>query len=102
MAMRNWEMDTHGNQAYQNLDEEVANPDLEVFDTTTPCVAPSSSKDPLELPQGSITRARTKQFKEAISALVNQVWARHWLDILRKLGLAQQDHLATSCKPNSA
>ncbi|KAA3480577.1 Transposon Ty3-I Gag-Pol polyprotein [Gossypium australe] len=42
-------------------------------DTITPQSAPSSSKDPLELPQGPITRARAKLFKEAISALVNQV-----------------------------
>ncbi|KAH1040032.1 hypothetical protein J1N35_041775 [Gossypium stocksii] len=43
-------------------------------DKITPRSTPSSSKDPLELPQGPITQARAKLFKEAISALVNQVW----------------------------
>ena len=43
-------------------------------DTATLQVQPSSSKEPLELPQGPITRSRAKQFKEAISALVDQVW----------------------------
>ncbi|KAK5772708.1 hypothetical protein PVK06_049002 [Gossypium arboreum] len=45
-----------------------------IIDTTTPRNAPTSNKDPLELPQGPITRVRAKQFKEAISAIVNQVW----------------------------
>lgn len=43
-------------------------------DTATPRVTSSSSKEPLELPQGPITQARAKRFKEAISALVDQVW----------------------------
>ena len=43
-------------------------------DTATLQVQPSSSKEPLELPQGPITRSRAKQFKEAVSALVDQVW----------------------------
>ena len=45
-----------------------------VCDTATLQVQPSSSKEPLELPQGPITRSRAKQFKEAVSALVDQVW----------------------------
>ncbi|KAH1098324.1 hypothetical protein J1N35_015245 [Gossypium stocksii] len=43
-------------------------------DTGTPRVTPSSSKEPMELPQGPITRAQVKHFKKAISALVDQVW----------------------------
>ena len=45
-------------------------------DTATLQVQPSSSKEPLELPQGPITRSRAKQFKEAVSALVDQVWGK--------------------------
>jgi len=44
------------------------------YDAAAPQVLPSSSKEPLELPQGPITRSRAKQFKEAVSALVDQVW----------------------------
>ncbi|KAA3473484.1 Transposon Ty3-I Gag-Pol polyprotein [Gossypium australe] len=43
-------------------------------DTGTPYQEASSNRDPMVLPQGPITRARAKQFKDAVGALVQQVW----------------------------
>ncbi|XP_052478498.1 uncharacterized mitochondrial protein AtMg00860-like [Gossypium raimondii] len=42
-------------------------------DTAMPQVTPSSNKEPLELPQGPITRSRAKHFKQVVSALVDKV-----------------------------
>ncbi|KAH1046695.1 hypothetical protein J1N35_037479 [Gossypium stocksii] len=42
-------------------------------DASTSQSSPSSNKDLTELPQGPITRARAKLFKEAISALVTRI-----------------------------
>ena len=43
-------------------------------DTITASHKPSPSRDSMVLPQGPITRARAKQFKEAVIALVQHVW----------------------------
>ncbi|KAH1039159.1 hypothetical protein J1N35_040902 [Gossypium stocksii] len=48
--------------------------------------APSLSKDSIVLPQGPITRARAKQFKEAILALVNQVWGEVLVGEIERVG----------------
>ncbi|PPR83111.1 hypothetical protein GOBAR_AA37602 [Gossypium barbadense] len=64
----------------------------------TPLVTPSSSKDPLELLQGPITRARAKQFKETISALINQVWgATTYMNSLNEGVLMVQLFQASLC-----
>ncbi|PPS05633.1 hypothetical protein GOBAR_AA15016 [Gossypium barbadense] len=39
-----------------------------------PRATPSANKEPLKLPLGLISRARAKSFKEAILALVDQIW----------------------------
>lgn len=33
--------------------------------------------DPLQIPSGPITRARTKRFKEALNGLVQDIWPNH-------------------------
>ncbi|KAK5811807.1 hypothetical protein PVK06_027180 [Gossypium arboreum] len=43
-------------------------------DTITASYKSSPSRDSVVLPQGPITRARAKQFKEAVIALVQQMW----------------------------
>ena len=36
----------------------------------------STSKDPLRIPSGPITRARSKSIKEALNRLVQEAWAK--------------------------
>ncbi|KAK5819293.1 hypothetical protein PVK06_024270 [Gossypium arboreum] len=41
-----------------------------IADASVPYDSRSSSKDPMELPQGPVTRAKAKAFKDSIFALV--------------------------------
>ncbi|KAA3477780.1 putative sarcosine oxidase [Gossypium australe] len=41
----------------------------------------NSSKHPIELPKGQMTRARARQFQEAVSALITQFWEENKLDV---------------------
>jgi len=40
------------------------------------------AKDPLEVPSGPITRARTKKLKETLNRLVQNIWSKMNLDEL--------------------
>ena len=39
-------------------------------------VVSSASSDPLLIPSGPITRARTKRFKEVLNGLIKDIWAK--------------------------
>ena len=43
-------------------------------DANEPHEISSANDVSLELPKGPITRSRAKQFKEAVTALVNKIW----------------------------
>ncbi|KAK5840090.1 hypothetical protein PVK06_008959 [Gossypium arboreum] len=51
--------------------------------------------EPIELPIGPITRARSKRFKEAISGLVDRIWGE------AIAGLVYQSWTSSSCVPCS-
>ena len=40
------------------------------------CDAIQSSKDPLEVPAGLVTRVRAKKFKEVFNGLLQDTWAK--------------------------
>ncbi|XP_016675348.1 uncharacterized protein [Gossypium hirsutum] len=43
-------------------------------DVCTPRAPSSANQDPIELPKGSMTRARTKRLQEALTALLTRIW----------------------------
>ncbi|KAH1115395.1 hypothetical protein J1N35_008773 [Gossypium stocksii] len=61
-------------------------------DTATPQESSVANMDPLELLVGPITRARAKRFKEAISALVDQVWAESITSLLESLWISTSSY----------
>ncbi|KAH1046298.1 hypothetical protein J1N35_037082 [Gossypium stocksii] len=44
--------------------------------------SPSANKESLELPLGSMTQSRAKRFKEAVSALVDQVLGENLVGLI--------------------